>query len=536
MSDAEHEVALEDTDRVHGRTALVRNVAAAISLSNAVRSTLGPRGMDKMLVDEEGNVIVTNDGVTVLETARVEHPTANLLIASSSSQDRAARDGTTTTIILMAEMLQNALELIRSGIHPSIIINGYRIANNRALEELERLSIVADNRNLKESVVNTSLQGKIDSMLTKHLTGLALDAAESLADEDGGKDLERLRIKRIQISGGRALDTELLPALVLAKTKLIGRTPKFSEGGKIAIIDGAIEERKLSFDAQIEINELGVLKDFQTINEKYLRDVISHLEKLNVDLLIVRDGIADEAISILSEAGITAYRRFERDDLERLSRLTKTNIIRDIRKITKEDIGEYSSRSEENIGGINYTTIEGEFGGAMTVIIKGSTPEIRDEVSRAFDDALGVSHRLTNENKILPGGGATQTHLARKIREYATIQSGREQMAIEGYAAALEIVPRTLAENAGFDPIDIVLSLSAEQSKEKEWASWIGINGKSGEISNMFEEEIFDPKFVVEHAITGATEAAISILRIDDVLWAKKGPETPDWSNQIEDN
>ena len=526
MSDAEHEVALEDTDRIHGRTALVRNVAAAISLSNAVRSTLGPRGMDKMLVDEEGNVIVTNDGVTVLETARVEHPTANLLIASSSSQDRAARDGTTTTIILMAEMLQNALELIRSGIHPSIIINGYRIANNRALEELERLSLVADNRNLKESVVNTSLQGKIDSMLTKHLTGLALDAAESLADEDGGKDLERLRIKRIQISGGRALDTELLPALVLPKTKLIGSTPTFSEGGKIAIIDGAIEERKLSFDAQIEINELGALKDFQTINEKYIRDVISHLEKLNVDLLIVRDGIADEAISILSE----------RDDLERLSRLTKTNIIRDIRKITKEDIGEYSSRSEENIGGINYTTINGEFGGAMTVIIKGSTPEIRDEVGRAFDDALGVSHRLTNENKILPGGGATQTHLARKIREYATIQSGREQMAIEGYAAALEIVPRTLAENAGFDPIDILLSLSAEQSKEKEWASWIGINGKSGEISNMFEEEIFDPKFVVEHAITGATEAAISILRIDDVLWAKKGPETPDWSNQIEDN
>ena len=205
-------------------------------------------------------------------------------------------------------------------------------------------------------------------------------------------------------------------------------------------------------------------------------------------------------------------------------------------KITKEDVGEYSSRSEENIGGINYTKIWGEYGGAMTVTIRGSTPEIRDEIGRAFDDALGVSHRLTKEGKILPGGGATQIHLARKLREYATTQSGREQMAIEGYAAALEIVPRTLAENAGYDPIDIVLSLSAAQSKKKQDGEWIGLNGNSGEILDMFKEEIFDPKFVVEHAITGATEAAISILRIDDVLWAKKGPETPDWSNQIEDN
>jgi chaperonin GroEL (HSP60 family) len=489
-----------------------------------------------MLVDQEGNASVTNDGVTVLETARVEHPTANLLIASSSSQDRSARDGTTTTVILMAEMLQNALELVRSGIHPSIIINGFRISNKKALEEIKKISREANNRNLKASVIKTSLEGKIDSLLAEHLTEISLIAAESLVDEEGGKDLERLRIKRMQISGGRALDSELLPALILAKTKLIGNTSTFSKGGNVAIIDGGIEERKLSLDAQIEINELGVLKDFQTRNEKYLKEIINHLENLNVDLLIVRDGIADEAIPILSEAGITAYRRFERDDLERLSRLTKTNMVRDIRKITEDDIGEYSSRSEENIGGINYTRIEGKFGGAMTAVIRGSTPEIRDEVSRAFDDALGVSHRLTKESNILPGGGATHIHLARQLREYATTQSGREQMAIEGYAAALEIVPRTLAENAGYDPIDIVLSLSAAQARKEDSGPWIGLNGNSGEIMDMFEEEIFDPMFVSEHAISGATEAAISILRIDDVLWAKKGPETPDWSNQIEDN
>ena len=536
MTDAEHEVALEDTDRIHGRTALVRNVAAAVSLSNAVRSTLGPRGMDKMLVDEEGNVNVTNDGVTVLEKARVEHPTANLLIASSSSQDRAARDGTTTTVILMAEMLQNALELVRSGIHPSIIINGYRIANKKALEEMEKISREANSNELMSAVIKTSLQGKIDSLLAEHLTGFALTAAKTLASEEGGNDLERLRIKRIQISGGRALDSDLVPSLVIAKTKLISETSSFSKNGKMAIIDGGLEERKLSLDAHIEISELGVLKDFQNQNEEYLKEIINNLKELNIELLIVKDGIADEAISLLSEAGITAYRRFEREDIERLSRLTKTNIVRDIRKITKEDLGKYSMRSEENIGGINYTTIEGEYGGAMTLVIRGSTPEIRDEVSRAFDDALGVGHRLTKEKMILPGGGATQIHLARKLREFATSQSGREQMAIEGYAAALEIVPRTLAENAGYDPIDIILSLSAAQTKIKQNPAWIGINGNTGEIVDMFEEEIFDPIFVAKHAITGATEAAINILRIDDVLWAKKGPETPDWSNQIEDN
>ncbi len=536
MSDAEHDVALEDTDRIHGRTALVRNVAAAVSLSNAIRSTLGPRGMDKMLVDEEGNASVTNDGVTVLETAKVEHPTANLLIASSASQDRSARDGTTSTVILMAEMLQNALELVRSGIHPSIIINGYRIANKIALRELEKISQYANNKALKKSVVKTSLQGKIDSMLSDHLTDLALDATESILNEEGGKDLERLRIKRLQISGGGALDSRLSPGLVLAKTKIISSTSTYSKGGRVAIIDGGIEERKLSLDAQIEVNDLGVLKDFETHNEQYLKSIVDHLKKMDIDLLIVKDGITDDAIPILSEAGITTYRRFEREDLERLSRLTKSNIIREIRKVTKDDIGIYSSRSEENIGGVNFTTIEGEFGGAMTMIIRGSTPEIRDEVMRAFDDAMGVSYRLTKDEKILPGGGATQIHLARILREYATTQTGREQMAIEGYAAALEIVPRTLAENAGYDPIDIVLSLSAAQTNNKKEGAWFGIDGNSGEVVDMFEQEIFDPKFVTEHAITGATEAAISILRIDDVLWAKKGPETPDWSNQINDD
>jgi chaperonin GroEL (HSP60 family) len=297
-----------------------------------------------------------------------------------------------------------------------------------------------------------------------------------------------------------------------------------------------LENRKLELDAQIEVESLGVLNEFHERNNNNLEIMIEHLKELGIDLLIVRDGIADEAIPMLAKAGITAYRRFERIDLERLARLTGADIIRSVERILKTNLGVYSSRSEKNIGSINYTTIEGKLGGAMTMVIRGSSPEIREEVSRTFDDALGVSYRLIKENRILPGGGATQTHLARKLRQLSTTHSGREQMAIEAYAAALEIVPRTLAQNAGHDPIDTLLALSAAQSKNKKNGGWIGIDGNSGEVSDMYEKGVFDAIFVAKHAIIGATDAAISVLRIDDVLWAKQGPETPDWSNQIDDN
>ncbi len=401
---------------------------------------------------------------------------------------------------------------------------------NRELQAVKGLE------KLKRSVVRTSLQGKIDHLLSSHLTELALNAAEALVGEEGGNDLERLRIKRVQVSGGKALDSKLVPALFLAKTRVDQNTPQFSKGGGIAILDGALENQKLELEAQIEVNDLGVMKEFHERDNNNLQNMVDHLCNLDLDVLIVRDGIADEAISMLTKVGITAYRRFERDDLERLSRITGADIIRNVEKIEERNLGNYSSRSEENIGSINYTKIEADLGGAMTVIFRGSTPEIRDEVSRAFDDALGVSHRLSRENRILPGGGATQTHLARKLREFSTTQSGREQMAIEAYAAALEIVPRTLAKNAGYDPIDTLLSLSAAQSKDTKKGGWIGINGNSGEVMDMYNEGIFDPIFVAKHAISGATDSAISVLRIDDVLWAKQGPETPDWSNQIDDN
>ena len=261
MAESDHDIALQDTDRIHGRSALVKNVEAASSLAGAICSTLGPKGLDKMLVESDGTATVTNDGVTVLETAQVEHPTARLLIDASSSQDRAARDGTTTTVILVAEFLQNALELVRMGVHPSIIVNGYSMALEESLAEIERVAEEADD-SMKSQVVSTSLQGKSDRALCKLLAGLAITAADLLADEEGGDDIERLRVKRLQVKQGSVLETSLVNGLMLLKSRVDKATSDKSEGGLVAIIDGGLESKKLEINASIEVDSPGILQGF----------------------------------------------------------------------------------------------------------------------------------------------------------------------------------------------------------------------------------------------------------------------------------
>jgi len=535
MVESEHDVALEDTDRLHGRSALVNNVEAAVALAGAVRSTLGPRGLDKMLVEEGGSTTVTNDGVTVLETAKVEHPTARLLISTSSAQDRAARDGTTTTVILTSEMLQNALELVRSGVHPSVIMNGYQIALDEALEEMERVARSSHDPADRRAVVATSLAGKVDSSLTAHLTDLALEAADALVTEEGGADLERLRVKRLMIKDGSARESEIVHGMVLAKSRMDMATPANSDGGRIAIIDGGLENAKLEFEASIEVTSAGALRGFHERARQRLQEQVELLGSLGVDLLVVRDGIAEESSTMLTDAGITAYRRFEREDLERLARITGSVMVRDARRIKADDVGIYYGRSEQTFSGIKHTRIDGFMGsGAMTVLIRGSSPTVREEVRRAFDDALGVAHRLSEDSRMLPGGGASQIHLARHLRAFAPSQAGREQLAIEAYAAALEIVPRALAENSGLDPIDEILALSAAQAADSENGAWIGMDVISGERVRMDGAGVMDPLFVARHALAGATEAANSVLRIDDVLWAKQDAQTPDWQSEMD--
>jgi len=532
MVQAEHDVAIQDTDRLEGRAALVNNVKAATALAGAVRSTLGPRGLDKMLISDDGDCLVTNDGVTVIEAAKVEHPTARLLISASSSQDKSARDGTTSTVILTAELLQNSLELVRMGIHPSVVISGFLLAEREAISELDRVSRKANSTEELKSVISTTLAGKIGESLASNITEIAFDAADLLSDEQGGDDLERLRVKRLQVSGGSTADSRLVNGLMIAKTRVDISTPSSSDGGIIAIIDGGLENVKLEMDAEIEVSSPGVLKGFHDRSIDKLREEVGHLSSLGVNLLIVKDGISDDAISMLSEAGITSYRRFEREDLERLSKITGSSMVRRATRVSEDDLGRFTCRREETVAGITHSVIEGSEGGALTVVIRGTSPQIREEAVRAFDDAVGVSFRVIRDSRIIPGGGAIQAHLARHLRSFALRNPGREQLAIEGYAAALEVIPRTLAENAGLDPIDAVLDLSAAQTSDEKNGHWIGIDAMTGRRSRMDEMGILDPLFVTRHSISGSTEAAISVLRINDVLWAKQDPTTPEWNGE----
>ena len=529
MVESDHDVALEDTDRIHGRTALVNNVKAASSLAGAIRSTLGPKGLDKMLVDGDGSALVTNDGVTVLEKANVEHPTARLLIDASSSQDRAARDGTTTTVLLVAEMLQNALELVRMGVHPSIIVNGYSIALEESIKETEKVSRESDEEQ-KSQVVRTSLQGKGDSSVCGLIAGLAVEAADGLVDLEGGDDLERMVVKRLQIREGNVMDSSLVNGLMLLKSRVDATSPENSDGGVVAIIDGGLEHAKLETDASIEVSSLGIMQEFHERSRENMQKQVTHLSSLGVDLLVVRDGIADEAISQLTKAGIVAYRRFERSDMDLLSRITGARPARSVSALGDEDLGTYSKRGEERISDVKHTLIEGD-GEGMTLVVRGSAPAVREEAIRIFDDAIGVAHRLNSRPGVLPGGGAIQSHLARHLRSFSQTLSGREQLAIEAYASALESIPRILAENAGRDPVEVILSLSADQ---RESGAWIGFDLQSGKNCDMGEMGVLDTEFVVKHALSGATEAAIGVLRIDDVLWARTDPSTPDWEGEEE--
>ena len=529
MVESDHDVALEDTDRIHGRTALVNNVKAASSLAGAIRSTLGPKGLDKMLVDGDGSALVTNDGVTVLERANVEHPTARLLIDASSSQDRAARDGTTTTVLLVAEMLQNSLELVRMGVHPSIIVNGYSIALEESIKEAEKVSRESDEEQ-KSQVVRTSLQGKGDSSVCGLIASLAVEAADGLVDLEGGDDLERMVVKRLQIREGNVMDSSLVNGLILLKSRVDATSPENSDGGVVAIIDGGLEHAKLETDASIEVSSLGIMQEFHERSGENMQKQVMHLSSLGVDLLVVRDGIADEAIAQLTKAGIVAYRRFERSDMDLLSRITGARPVRSVSTLGDEDLGTYSKREEERISDVKHTLIEGD-GGGMTLAVRGSSPAVREEAIRIFDDAIGVAHRLNSRPGVLPGGGAIQSHLARHLRSFSQTQSGREQLAIEAYASALESIPRILAENAGRDPVEVILSLSADQ---RESGAWIGFDLQSGKNCDMGEMGILDTEFVVKHALSGATEAAIGVLRIDDVLWARTDPSTPDWEGEEE--
>ena len=514
------ETILESTERTSGREALRKNVQAAIALAGAVRSTLGPKGLDKLLVDDLGQTLVTNDGVTVLETAKVEHPVAKMIISASTTQDRVARDGTTTTVVICAEMLRNAWQLVRQGIHPTIIAKGFAEAEKFSYSALDDMSLKADGEQIK-SAIETALAGKLDTAMEKHLSKLALKAGETILVD---KIADPTRVKIIKQTGGNMQETTLITGLALAKSRIHSEMKEKGGPGSILILDGGLERRKPQFDSKLNITSTGMLDAFRKAESESILSQIENLVEIGCDLLVCKEGVDDEARQELSKNGILTYRRVEKKDLDLLSRACGANLVPDAGRATKGDLGSFIKTREELRGGVNHWILDAEDSGA-TLIVRGSTQSILDEVERCFSDGLGVACQLLEAPILLPGAGGTQVALGRRLRRFAETVPGREQLAIEAWADAIESIPRALATNAGFDGIDSLLKLTAAQN---ESGDYIGLDLVDGEPKDTISRGILEPMKITRQAISGATEAAISILRIDDVLWAQMDAQIPD--------
>ena len=518
---------LKETTRSTGRDALRNNITAAMALAGAVRSTLGPLGQDKLLIDDEGRTLVTNDGVTVLESAKVEHPVARMLINASTTQDRIARDGTTSAVLLSAELLQNAWELVLQGIHPSAIARGYRLAEEACRDFFEELVIEA-NEDLQFQAATTSLSGKIHEAMQQHLAQLAVEGARAVLEERPlGPVADPTRVKILTQTGGAMTESRLVTGLVLGKKRATDAMPKHIASGKIALVDGGLERRELMSDVKLNVSSPGVLEQVRQQEKTMLMEQVDHLVDLGVTLLACKEGIDDDMHGVLANAGIQAYRRVARADLDLLARGTNATLNNDVKGLNEGDLGVFISSKNERWNGVMHWIVETEEGGA-TFIAKGTTNETVGEVERCFADALGVACQLLEEPKLLAGGGATQIALARHLRRFAERFAGREQLAIDAYADALEIIPRTLAQNAGLDPLDTLLQVVAAQSKEAANGHFIGIDVIAKTPEDMVKQGIVEPLRITRQALAGATEAALSVLRIDDVLWAKQDPTVPE--------
>ena len=545
---------LRDTTRVTGHEALVQNIEATMSLANAVRSTLGPFGLDKMLVDDEGRILVTNDGVTIIDTARVEHPAAKMIISACTIQDEVARDGTTSTILLASELLVNAWEMILQGIHPAQIAAGYRLASEAAVQALPDIAREMNSDNELLEATMTSLAGKGQSSSRTHLAKIAVKAAQSItvvsktgphmatgdgtlkdeAEETGtsggsesGIRADPTLVKVIYNRGGVTTDSHLVRGLVLAKSCIHPDMVDWLEGGTILLIDGGLERRTPSLDATLKITSPGMLNAFRDKDRQILRQQVEAVIALAPNLVVMRDGVDDEARQWLADAGITAYRRVESPDLDLLARATGATMIHRPESANAQALGTFASSHEELWHETTHWIMEGSAESGATLVVCGTTEEVMAETERCFDDALGVACQLLEEPYLLPGGGATHIALARRIRRYAESIPGREQFEAEGFADALEVIPRTLAENSGIDPIDALLQLVAKQTTHGDW---IGLDASSKSPEDMDEKAIREPLRITRQVIRGATDSAISLLRIDDVLWARQEPTIPDES------
>ena len=520
----------QDTKRTVGREAQRMNIAAAKLVAETVRTTLGPKGMDKMIVDSLGDVTITNDGVTILQEMNIEHPSAKMIVEIAKTQEDEVGDGTTTAVVLAGELLKNAETLLDRDIHPTIIAKGYRLATIQAQAILESIAkpITLHDKELIEHISITAMTGKGAEAAKEHLSQLILQAIETVAvQKKEGKDtitiVERNNVSIEKKVGGRVEDTELIHGILLDKEKLSTNMPKQVANAKIALLDTALEIKNTEIDAKINISDPRHLQAFLDMEEDMLRKMVERVTQSGATVLFCQKGIDDLAQHFLSKHNIYACRRVKKSDMERVAKATGARIVSNIEDLSSKDLGKAGIVEEVGVGEELMTFVrECPQAKSVTILVHGSTEHVVAEIKRALEDAVGDVAAALSNGKIVAGAGSVEIEVAKHLHLYANTLSGREQLAVRTFADALEIIPRTLAENAGLDPIDALTELKAAHDKGQVWA---GIDVNNGKAIDAWKEGIIEPLKIKTQALASASEVAVMILRIDDVIAGGKQPE-----------
>jgi len=520
----------EGSTRRRGREAQRNNIMAARIVAEILRSTLGPRGMDKMLIDSLGDITITNDGATILDEVEVEHPAAKMMVEVAKAQDDEVGDGTTTAVVLAGELLKRAEDLLDQNIHPTIIVSGFRKAAQRARELLHEVAkpVDLDDRATLKKVVMTSMASKAVGGAKEHLAELAIDAIRQITEKRGDKlvaDVDQVQV--VKKEGKSLLDTELVKGIIIDKEVVHPGMPKRVENARIALLNCPLEIEKTEFDAEIRIRAPEQMKAFLDQEMKMLREMVEKIKAVGANVVFCQKGIDDVAQHYLAKEGILAVRRVKKSDMEKLSRATGARIVTNLDDLKPEDLGYAELVEERKIGEDKMVFVEGcKDPKSVAILIRGGLERMVDEAERAVHDALCVLSDVVDCPEIVAGGGAIEVELARRLRDYATEIGGREQMAIEAFADALEVIPKTLAENAGLDPIDVMVALRHAHSEGKV-AHGVDVfeTDPKKAVKDMAELGVLEPVKVKEQAIKAATEVACMILRIDDVIAAGKMKE-----------
>lgn len=515
----------EGTERTRGKDAMQNNISAAKVIAEAVRTSLGPRGMDKMLVDQFGDVVITNDGATILKEIDVQHPAAKMMVEVAKTQDSEVGDGTTTSVILAGEFLKRAQKLLEQQIHPTVITEGFRKASEKAVEILDEMSVqsgIDDYEGLKNAAM-TCMSSKIVSESRDMLADLCIDAIKSVAekDEDGNwvADIDKIQIQKKE--GEMIDDTKLIKGIILDKEVVNPGMPKTMENAKILLLQSALEVEKTEFDSKLQITSPDQIQAFLDEEENMLRRMVDKIKASGANVVICQKGIDDMAQHFLAQNGIMAVRRVKKSDIEKLASATNGRIFNDLDDVTPELLGEAGLVEERKVMGESWIFIEEcKDPKSVVILIRGGTDLVVDEVDRAIHDALCVVRDVVEDQKLVGGGGAPELETAIRLREYASTLGGREQLAVEIFADSLDIIPKTLAENAGIDQIEILMKLRASHQKGNKFA---GFDLETGEVqADMMASGVVEPTAVKVQAIKSATEATSMILRIDDVIAGAK--------------